>query len=44
MSATLTTTTERLTSSEAEALWRNWKSRRDSRSRDQLVLAYAPMV
>ena len=49
MSATLTstalpTTTGRLTSSEAEALWRNWKNRRDSRSRDQLVLAYAPMV
>ena len=44
MSATLTSTTERLTSSEAEALWRNWKSRREARSRDQLVLAYAPMV
>ncbi len=44
MSATLTSTTERLTSAEAEALWRSWKSRRDSRSRDQLVLAYAPMV
>ncbi|MGH3070930.1 MAG: sigma-70 family RNA polymerase sigma factor [Gaiellaceae bacterium] len=45
MSATLTsTTTQRLTASESEALWRNWKERRDSRSRDQLVLAYAPMV
>ena len=47
MSATLTTTTDaaqRLTSLEAEGLWRNWKERRDSRSRDQLVLAYAPMV
>ena len=46
MSATLSTTTsaQRLTSSEAESLWRNWKERRDSRSRDQLVLAYAPMV
>ena len=49
MPATLTTTnqtrsTERLTASEAEALWRNWKNRRDSHSRDQLVLAYAPMV
>ncbi len=46
MSATLSTTTsaQRLTSSEAEGLWRNWKERRDSRSRDQLVLAYAPMV
>jgi RNA polymerase sigma factor FliA len=44
MSATLTSTTERLTSSEAEALWRSWKLRRDARSRDRLVLAYAPMV
>ncbi len=49
MSATLTTSTQinsgqRLTASEAEGLWRNWKNRRDSRSRDQLVLAYAPMV
>jgi RNA polymerase sigma factor for flagellar operon FliA len=49
MAATLTSTaatsaSQRLTSSEAEALWRNWKRRRDSRSRDQLVLAYAPMV
>ena len=44
MSATLTSTTERLTASEAERLWRAWKVQRDSRSRDQLVLAYAPMV
>lgn len=53
MSATLTSSTQisstassgqRLTASEAEGLWRNWKNRRDSRSRDQLVLAYAPMV
>jgi RNA polymerase sigma factor for flagellar operon FliA len=53
MAATLTSTTpagtgtdagQRLTSSEAEALWRRWKSRRDARSRDALVLAYAPMV
>ena len=48
MSTTLTgsstTSTQRLTASEAEGLWRNWKDRRDSRSRDQLVLAYAPMV
>jgi RNA polymerase sigma factor for flagellar operon FliA len=42
--STLTTGAQRLTSSEAENLWRNWKERRDSRSRDQLVLAYAPMV
>jgi RNA polymerase sigma factor FliA len=34
----------RLTSSEAEALWRNWKERRDVRSRDRLILAHAPMV
>ena len=49
MAATLTSpaatsTAQRLTSSEAEALWRNWKTRRDPRSRDRLVLAYAPMV
>jgi RNA polymerase sigma factor for flagellar operon FliA len=50
MAATLTSSTtttgsgQRLTASEAEALWRNWKDRRDSRSRDKLVLAYAPMV
>ena len=40
----IVTSTQRLTSSEAEALWRNWKTRSDSRSRDRLVLAYAPMV
>ena len=49
MAATLTSTaptgtSQRLTTSEAEALWRNWKTRRDTRSRDRLVLAYAPMV
>ena len=44
MSVTLASTAQRLTSSEAEGLWRHWKERRDSRSRDQLVLAYAPMV
>ena len=51
MAATLTSTTpagtptvQRLTSSEAETLWRNWKTRRDVRSRDALALAYAPMV
>jgi RNA polymerase sigma factor FliA len=52
MAATLTTTTVsttaatdgRLTASEAETLWRNWKERRDARSRDKLVVAYAPMV
>ena len=54
MSSTLTSSTstgsalatgaQRLTSTGAEGLWRNWKEGRDSRSRDQLVLAYAPMV
>ena len=44
ISTTATSSSQRLTSSEAETLWRSWKSRRDSRSRDQLVLAYAPMV
>lgn len=45
MSATLTNSTaQRLTASEAETLWRSWKNRRDTRARDQLVLAYAPMV
>lgn len=44
MSATLTSSTQRLTAPEAEALWRKWKERRDSSARDQLVLAYAPMV
>src|SRR5688500_4055699 len=53
MAATLTTPTltstastgsQRLTASEAESLWRNWKDRRDVRSRDRLVVAYAPMV
>jgi RNA polymerase sigma factor FliA len=53
MAATITTTPsttsavtggQRLTASEAETLWRNWKQRRDARSRDQLVVAYAPMV
>jgi RNA polymerase sigma factor FliA len=44
ISSSSTSSAQRLTSSEAEGLWRNWKERRDSRSRDQLVLAYAPMV
>jgi RNA polymerase sigma factor for flagellar operon FliA len=42
--STLSISVQRLTSSEAEQLWRNWKERRDARSRDKLVLAYAPMV
>jgi RNA polymerase sigma factor for flagellar operon FliA len=44
MSTVTTVAQQRLTSSEAEQLWRNWKERRDVRSRDRLVLAYAPMV
>jgi RNA polymerase sigma factor for flagellar operon FliA len=43
MSSTLTTG-QRLSPSEAEALWRRWRDGRDARSRDRLVLAYAPMV
>lgn len=38
------TTGQRLSPSEAEALWRRWRDRCDTRSRDRLVLAYAPMV
>jgi RNA polymerase sigma factor FliA len=34
----------RLTASEAESLWRAWKTRRDGQARDRLVLSYAPMV
>jgi RNA polymerase sigma factor for flagellar operon FliA len=44
MSTGTTAAQQRLTSAEAEQLWRNWKERRDARSRDRLVLAHAPMV
>jgi RNA polymerase sigma factor FliA len=48
MSATTTTpgsgTSRRLAPAEAEALWRNWRERRDGSSRDRLILSYAPMV
>ena len=48
MSASSTTTgavtAQRLTSAAAEALWRNWKLRRDGASRERLILSYAPMV
>ena len=44
LSPSLKVSSGRLTSAEAETLWRNWKERRDTRSRDQLILAYAPMV
>ena len=39
-----TPSAQRLTPAEAETLWRNWKLRRDSSSRDRLILSYAPMV
>jgi len=35
---------QRLSASEAEALWRAWSTRRDSAARDRLVLSYSPMV
>ena len=35
---------QRLSASEAEALWRAWATKRDSSARDRLVLSYAPMV
>jgi len=37
-------TNERLTPSQAEALWHAWSSKKDSSARDKLVLAYSPMV
>jgi RNA polymerase sigma factor for flagellar operon FliA len=37
-------TTERLTPSQAEALWHAWSSKKDAGARDKLVLAYSPMV
>src|ERR1051325_11426529 len=37
-------TNERLTPSEAEALWHAWSTKKDSQARDRLVLAYSPMV
>ena len=42
--STGTTAAQRLSPAEAEQLWLNWKERRDTRSRDRLVLAYSPMV
>jgi RNA polymerase sigma factor for flagellar operon FliA len=35
---------QRLTAAHAEALWRRWSERKDSRARDELVLAYSQMV
>jgi len=37
-------TSQRLSPAHAEALWRRWSERKDSGARDQLVLAYSPMV
>ena len=37
-------TARRLGPAESEALWRNWRERRDGSSRDRLILSYAPMV
>jgi RNA polymerase sigma factor for flagellar operon FliA len=34
----------RLTPHEAEALWRAWKTRKDQKARDELVLSYGAMV
>jgi len=39
-----TGTVHRLTPAHAEALWRRWSERKDIGARDQLVLAYSPMV
>jgi RNA polymerase sigma factor for flagellar operon FliA len=44
MTAAPPSTTQRLSAAEAETLWRNWKQRGDSASRDRLILSYAPMV
>jgi RNA polymerase sigma factor FliA len=35
---------DRLTPAQAEALWSAWSTKKDERARDQLVLAYSPMV
>lgn len=35
---------QRLSPSEAEALWRAWHTKRDQSARDRLVLSYTPMV
>jgi RNA polymerase sigma factor FliA len=39
-----TTQAQRLTPGQAEALWRRWSERKDARARDELILAYSPMV
>src|SRR3954462_1304350 len=35
---------QRLGAREAEALWRAWMVKKDSRARDRLVVSYSPMV
>jgi len=40
----ITAAARRLSPTEAETLWRAWKTERDTRARDHLVLSYAPMV
>jgi len=44
MSLMNSTAGRRLTPSEAEALWRAWRSKNDAEARNQLILSYAPMV
>ena len=39
-----TTSAKRLTSQQAEELWRAWATKKDKAARDKLVLAYSPMV
>jgi RNA polymerase sigma factor FliA len=39
-----TSTAERLTPRQAEALWLAWRTHQDKTARDRLVLAYSPMV
>lgn len=41
---TTTASEKRLSPAEAERLWRAWRERGDTASRDRLVLSYAPMV
>ncbi len=38
------TAERRLSPNEAEALWRSWKTAKDIKARDRLVMSYAPMV
>ena len=40
----VTSTAQRLNAHEAEALWRAWSFKQDSRARDRLVVSYSPMV